>query len=176
MPSEKASTAGEVSSTASIFGGAGDRKKEMLRKKFYERREFFYVRRDIFYVASVGGCLYAWQKGKGRRAGSGRLRAREAVHERLTHLFAHPIIYQGDAAVPYNCIISYTSLSMEYIRKGAKTREERSKRENKTRCTLRKESITQGKGGCRISKFQRPPIYKEKGEALYYRAADNTTP
>ena len=65
---------------------------------------------------------------------------------------------------------------MEYIRKGAKTREEKSKRENKTRHTLRKESITQGKGGCRISKLQRPPIYKEKGEALYYRAADNTTP
>ena len=77
--------------------------------------------------------------------------------------------------MPCNCIISYTSLSMEYIRKGAKTREERCKREVKTRHTLRKESITQGKGGCRISKFQRPPIYKEKGEALYYRAADNAT-
>ena len=49
----------ELSSTASISGGAGDRKKEMLRKKVYVRREFFYVRRDIFYVASIGGCLYA---------------------------------------------------------------------------------------------------------------------
>ena len=159
MPWEKASTAGELFPTASISGGAGDRKKEMLRKKFYERREFFYVRRDIFYVASLWGYPYARQEGKGRRAGNGRLRAREAVHERLTHLFAFPIIYKGDAAVPCSCIISYTSLSMEYIRKGAKTREERSKRENKTRHSLRKESITQGKGGCRISKFQRPPIY-----------------
>ena len=165
MPWEKASTAGEVSSTAwelsstAILGGAGGGLNEMLRKKFYERREFFYVRRDIFYVASVGGGLYAWQKGKGRRAGNGRLRAREAVHERLTHLFALPIIYKGDAAAPCSCIISYTSLSMECIRKGAKTREERCKRENKTRHTPRKESITQGKGGCRISKLQRPPIY-----------------
>ena len=148
----------------------------MLRKKFYVRREFFYVRRDIFYLASLWGYPYARQKGKGCRAGSGRLRAREAVHERLTHLFALPIIYKGDAAVPCSCFISYTSLSMEYIRKGVKTREEKSKRENKTRHTPRKESITQGKGGCRISKFQRPPIYKEKGEALYYRAADNATP
>ena len=181
MPWKKASTAGELSSTArelsstAILGGAGGGLNEMLRKKFYERREFFYVRRDIFYVASVGGGLYAWQKGKGRRAGNGRLRAREAVHERLTHLFALPIIYKGDAAAPCSCIISYTSLSMECIRKGAKTREERSKRENKTRHTLRKESITQGKGRCRISKLQRPLIYKEKGEALYFRAADNAT-
>ena len=175
MPWKKACTAGELFPTASILGGDGDRKKEMLRKKFYVRREFFYVRRDVFYVASVGGCLYAWQKGKWRRAGNRRLRAREAVHERLTHLFALPIIYKGDAAVPCSCIISYTSLSMECICKGAKTREERSKRENKTRHTPRKESITQGKGGCRISKPQRPPIYKEKGEALYYRAADNAT-
>ena len=129
--------------TASISDGNGNRKKEMLRKKFYERREFFYVRRGIFYVASIGGYPYARQKGKGCRAGNGRLRAREAVHERLTHLFAQPIIiYKGDAAVPCNCIISYTSLSMECIRKGAKTREERSKRENKTRHTPRKESIT----------------------------------
>ena len=175
MPWEKASTAGELSSTASISGGAGDGLNEMLRKKFYERREFFYVRRDIFYVASLWGYPYARQEGKGRRAGNGRLRAREAVHERLTHLFALPIIYKGDAAVPCSCFISYTSLSMECICKGAKTREERCQREVKTRHTLRKESITQGKGGCRISKLQRPPIYKEKGEALYYRAADNAT-
>lgn len=93
-----------------------------------------------------------------------------------SHTYLHSLLYIGDAAVPCNCIISYTSLSMEYIRKGVKTREERSKRENKTRHTLRKESITQGKGGCRISKLQRPPIYKEKGEVLYYRAADNATP
>ena len=38
--------------TAPIFAGDGDGKNEMLRKKFYVRREFFYVRRDIFYVAS----------------------------------------------------------------------------------------------------------------------------
>ena len=54
-----------------IFGGDGDRKKEMLRKKFYVRREFFYVRRDIFYVASLWGYPYARQKGKGRRADGG---------------------------------------------------------------------------------------------------------
>ena len=39
--------------TAPIFAGDGDGKNEMLRKKFYVRREFFYVRRDIFYVASI---------------------------------------------------------------------------------------------------------------------------
>ena len=100
MPWEKASTAGDVSSTAwklsstaSILGGEGDGLNEMLRKKFYVRRELFYVRRDIFYVASLLGYHYAWQEGVGCRAGSGRLRAREAVHERLTHLFALPIIY-----------------------------------------------------------------------------------
>ena len=78
MPWEKASTAGEVSSTAwelsstaSISGGAGDGLNEMLRKKFYVRREFFYVRRDIFYVASLWRYPYARQKGEGRRAGSG---------------------------------------------------------------------------------------------------------
>ena len=57
--------------TAPIFDGDGDGKNEMLRKKFYVRREFFYVRRDIFYVASLWGHPYALQKGKVRRAGSG---------------------------------------------------------------------------------------------------------
>ena len=76
MPWEKASTAGEVSSTASIFDGTGDRKKEMLRKKFYERREFFYVRReffyvrrDIFYVASLWGLSLCPAAGEGAPGG-----------------------------------------------------------------------------------------------------------
>lgn len=85
-----------------------------------------------------------------------------------SHTYLHSLfIYKGDAAVPCSCIISYTSLSMECICKGAKTRKERCKRENKTRHTLRKESITQGKGGCRISKFQRPPIYIRRRERHY---------
>ena len=76
MPWEKASTAGELSSTAwelsstaSISGGDGDRKKEMLRKKFYVRREFFYVRRDIFYVASLWGRSLCLAEGGGAPGG-----------------------------------------------------------------------------------------------------------
>ena len=34
------------------FGGVARRRKSMLRKKNYERREFFYVLRAFFYVAS----------------------------------------------------------------------------------------------------------------------------
>ena len=43
----------EVSSTASIFGGEGDGKKEMLRKKFYVVRKKNHVVRKLFYVASI---------------------------------------------------------------------------------------------------------------------------
>ncbi|MCI7314815.1 MAG: hypothetical protein MR516_00925, partial [Bacteroidales bacterium] len=43
----------ELSSTASIFDGAGDRKKEMLRKKYHVVRKKTHVVRKIFYVASI---------------------------------------------------------------------------------------------------------------------------
>ena len=42
----------ELSSTAACFYGPLPRRKWVLRKNFYERRDFFYVLRDIFYVAS----------------------------------------------------------------------------------------------------------------------------
>ena len=80
MPWEKASTAGELSSTASIFGGAGDGLNEMLRKKFYERREFFYVRRDIFYVASLWGLSLCLAGGGGAPGGE---RATKGARGRL---------------------------------------------------------------------------------------------
>ena len=53
MPWEKPSTPWELSSTASIFDGAGDRKKEMLRKKYHVVRKKTHVVRKIFYVASI---------------------------------------------------------------------------------------------------------------------------
>ncbi|MCI7315485.1 MAG: hypothetical protein MR516_04410, partial [Bacteroidales bacterium] len=39
--------------TASISDGAGDRKKEMLRKKYHVVRKKYHVVRKIFYVASI---------------------------------------------------------------------------------------------------------------------------
>ena len=41
--------------TASVFGGSGDRKKEMLRKKYHVVRKKNHVVRKIFYVASIFG-------------------------------------------------------------------------------------------------------------------------
>ena len=43
----------ELSSTASIFDGAGDRKEEMLRKKYHVVRKKTHVVRKNFYVASI---------------------------------------------------------------------------------------------------------------------------
>ena len=41
--------------TASVFGGAGDGKKEMLRKKTHVVRKKTHVVRKLFYVASIFG-------------------------------------------------------------------------------------------------------------------------
>ena len=40
---------------ASVFGGAGDGKKEMLRKKCHVVRKKNHVVRKLFYVASIFG-------------------------------------------------------------------------------------------------------------------------
>ena len=49
--------------TASVFGGSGDRKKEMLRKKYHVVRKKNHVVRKLFYVASISGYTYARQRG-----------------------------------------------------------------------------------------------------------------
>ena len=41
--------------TASVYGGAGDGKKEMLRKKTHVVRKKTHVVRKFFYVASIFG-------------------------------------------------------------------------------------------------------------------------
>ena len=45
----------KVRFAASVFGGAGDGKKEMLRKKYHVVRKKYHVVRKIFYVASIFG-------------------------------------------------------------------------------------------------------------------------
>ena len=45
----------QVAFTASVFGGAGGREKEMLRKKCHVVRKKYHVVRKIFYVASIFG-------------------------------------------------------------------------------------------------------------------------
>ena len=45
----------KVGFTASVFGGAGDGKKEMLRKKTHVVRKKTHVVRKLFYVASIFG-------------------------------------------------------------------------------------------------------------------------
>ncbi|MGN1244419.1 MAG: hypothetical protein ACI4TQ_04365, partial [Alloprevotella sp.] len=41
--------------TASVLGGSGDGKKEMLRKKHHVVRKKYHVVRKLFYVASIFG-------------------------------------------------------------------------------------------------------------------------
>ena len=41
--------------TASVFGGSGYRRKEMLRKKYHVVRKKYHVVRKLFYVASIFG-------------------------------------------------------------------------------------------------------------------------
>ena len=45
----------EFTYVASIFGGVGDGKKEMLRKKYHVVRKKTHVVRKFFYVASIFG-------------------------------------------------------------------------------------------------------------------------
>ena len=45
----------KVRFAASVFGGAGDGKKEMLRKKYHVVRKKTHVVRKLFYVASIFG-------------------------------------------------------------------------------------------------------------------------
>ena len=45
----------KIGFTASVFGGAGDGKKEMLRKKTHVVRKKSHVVRKLFYVASIFG-------------------------------------------------------------------------------------------------------------------------
>ena len=61
----------KLSSTVSIFGGAGDGIKEMLRKKFYVERKKNHVVRKLFYVASIF-CGAAGRE-SGARAGKKRI-------------------------------------------------------------------------------------------------------
>ena len=94
-----------------------------------------------------------------------------------SHTYLHSLLYikamlRCHAAVSFHihpCPWNTYAKVQRHVRKEARGR-------IKHATHRKKESITQGKGGCRISKPQRPPIYKEKGDALYYRAADNTTP
>ena len=52
QPWKKVPTPWKKVSTAACFYGPPPRRKQMLRKKVYVRREFFYVLREFFYVAS----------------------------------------------------------------------------------------------------------------------------
>ena len=45
----------KVRFAASVFGGVGDGKKEMLRKKYHVVRKKYHVVRKLFYVASIFG-------------------------------------------------------------------------------------------------------------------------